>query len=154
MKDNVKLGSIILTMMLAAGCASLSGTQAKETEDLKVRVNSLESQVAALNQHLEQETQDQPSAQGQVKGPSPAGMTSQTLRAPKGTAKTQWTVRQTQQALVSAGFYKGVVDGREGPRTREAIKEFQRAQGLKADGVVGPATTQALARYVETEQRE
>ena len=32
------------------------------------------------------------------------------------------------------------VDGVWGPRTRDAVKRWQRANGLVGDGVVGPAT--------------
>lgn len=36
------------------------------------------------------------------------------------------------------------VDGVPGPQTREAIKAFQQAEGLDVDGLVGPATLDAL----------
>ena len=43
------------------------------------------------------------------------------------------------QALVGA-----VVDGRFGPRTEAAVREFQRGRGLVPDGIVGPKTGVAL----------
>lgn len=48
-------------------------------------------------------------------------------------------VKQIQKALRLAGF--GVIDdGIWGPITTEAVVAFQRAKGLKADGLAGPAT--------------
>lgn len=53
-----------------------------------------------------------------------------------------------QQALKAAGFNPGKVDGRWGQRTLTAIKNFQKAKGLKPDGKVGFKTLSALARYL------
>ena len=50
------------------------------------------------------------------------------------------TVKQIQQRLSNWGYYTGSVDGVFGSMTEQAVKKFQRANGLTADGIVGPAT--------------
>lgn len=57
------------------------------------------------------------------------------------------STREIQQALKNAGFYQGTVDGKSGPMTRDAIKEFQRVHGLTDDGVVGKQTWAKLQAY-------
>jgi peptidoglycan hydrolase-like protein with peptidoglycan-binding domain len=49
-----------------------------------------------------------------------------------------------QEELARRGFDPGPIDGDAGPRTESAIKAFQKANGLEADGVVGPKTQAAL----------
>ena len=49
--------------------------------------------------------------------------------------------KQIQRALKNAGFYNGEIDGKIGSRTKEAIKRFQKAHGLKGDGIVGKRTS-------------
>jgi peptidoglycan hydrolase-like protein with peptidoglycan-binding domain len=57
--------------------------------------------------------------------------------------------KQVQFALKKAGFYKGTVNGKIGPQTRRAIIAFQRAKGLKPDGVIGPKTWKELSKYLK-----
>lgn len=56
--------------------------------------------------------------------------------------------KDIQKALKAAGFYAGAIDGKLGPRTKKAVIDFQKANGLKADGKVGPKTLAALDKYL------
>lgn len=62
---------------------------------------------------------------------------------------TQWLVGddvgQLQNQLHELGFYSSRVDGRFGPRTHEALANFQLDTGLEDDGVCGPDTLRALS---------
>lgn len=54
------------------------------------------------------------------------------------------TIRQTQCLLEYLGYEPGAIDGLDGSNTRDAVKAFQRAEGLTVDGVVGVQTEKAL----------
>ena len=53
-------------------------------------------------------------------------------------------VTQIQTKLKRWGYYNGNVDGIYGTQTVNAVKYFQRKNGLTADGISGPATLKAL----------
>lgn len=55
------------------------------------------------------------------------------------------SIKDLQQKLRAAGFYNYKVDtGYFGPQTEKAVKEYQRARGIKIDGVYGPRTRNML----------
>ena len=56
-------------------------------------------------------------------------------------------VRQIQEKLKRWGYYNGNVDGIFGSQTLEAVKYFQRKNGLTVDGIVGPATLKAMGIF-------
>ena len=55
-------------------------------------------------------------------------------------------VRQLQQALIDGGYLTGEADGAFGPATKKAVKTFQKANGLKADGVADGEVLTALLK--------
>ena len=57
---------------------------------------------------------------------------------------TGTAVRTIQTKLKNWGYYDGAVDGIYGSATTEAVKYFQKTNGLTVDGIVGPATLKAL----------
>ena len=56
-------------------------------------------------------------------------------------------VTQIQTKLKRWGYYKGNVDGIYGSQTVEAVKYFQRKNGLTVDGIAGPNTLKAMGIY-------
>ena len=59
-------------------------------------------------------------------------------------------VTQIQTKLKRWGYYNGNVDGIYGTQTVNAVKYFQRKNGLTADGIAGPATLKAMGIYTSS----
>lgn len=60
------------------------------------------------------------------------------------------TVTEIQRRLSDWGYYSGEIDGIFGSRTEKAVRDFQKKNGLTADGIVGNATLQALGMPAES----
>lgn len=86
---------------------------------------------------------DVPAAPNTTENPADAGGgTSPLLVLRNGSRGTQ--VKVLQYLLIDAGFDCGKVDGIIGKDTIAAVKAFQTAHGLTADGIVGAKTWAAL----------
>jgi len=59
-------------------------------------------------------------------------------------------VRDVQGLLWQSGLYQGRIDGRYGPKTEEAVKEWQNFVGVKADGKWGAETIGQTANMLAT----
>lgn len=70
--------------------------------------------------------------------------------APMRPGDTGASVAKLQRALTKAGYSPGKADGSYGNATTQAVKEFQAAHGLTADGVAGPKTLTALENTVQS----
>jgi hypothetical protein len=56
-------------------------------------------------------------------------------------------VKELQEFLKNEGYYKGVIDGDFGTNTENSVKEWQKANSLNSDGVVGPNTIDTMGLF-------
>ncbi|OGX10795.1 MAG: hypothetical protein A2Y42_02035 [Omnitrophica WOR_2 bacterium GWB2_45_9] len=57
-------------------------------------------------------------------------------------------MKQIQIALQNAGYDPGVIDGLMGSRSRKAIRDFQKDNGLDITGKIDKATWEKLRIYL------
>lgn len=126
------------------GCA-MCRKQDLEMQGLKNQVITLESQVQSkdeeinsLKEQLARLPQENIAESRQVVS----------KKRVIGEVKSRPNIKQIQIALENAGYNPGRIDGKMGKGTRDAIKAFQRANGLVADGRVGKRTWAALRNYL------
>ncbi len=131
-------------LVVASGCASKKKTS-KQISALEAQVGVLTDEVSRLDQSL-QEVRGGVQAQGEsVSAVRSTGASGNIYRTPSGFELPSDNI---QAALKNAGYYQGNVDGKIGPASKEALKSFQRDNGLEADGVCGRRTWDKLKPYL------
>ena len=145
------VGSIVVMSMLS-GCAGVKSRQ--DMARLQSQVGLLDERITQLERSSIGETAERPTNEST---PADAAASMGALTPPRAGASAaaqasaklslKPSMREVQQALKNAGFYQGTVDGKMGSMTKNAVKEFQRIHGLKADGVVGKQTWAKLHSY-------
>jgi len=141
MKTIVYTVIALFVAVTVCGCASAPEKMQEEVAGIKTRVETLETKVEgveAKQAEAEKAAVEQTQSLEQMKG---------TNISIKSRAKGSERVREIQTCLKSAGYYTGNIDGVKGSMTKKAIKEFQKANGLEADGVVGKKTWEILSKY-------
>ena len=129
---------IILTLSLS-GCGTVPKHFKEEVGNIGTRVSTLESRVEIVeSKQMELEMAAQGAGAGAVR--TNIGIKARPIAG-------RGEVKDIQLCLKNAGLYAGKIDGIKGKATRKAIREFQRANSLKADGIVGARTWEFLAKY-------
>lgn len=133
-----------LSVFMLSGCATCSKQTSAEAQGLRNEISVLEAQIQSKDEEIAGLRDSLAATQAQ--GMPAAQNFAKKCVAPK--SKSRLNVKQIQAALKNAGYNPGPVDGRIGAQTREAIKAFQKDNGLKPDGIVGKRTRQLLAEYL------
>ena len=140
-----------LGLVMVSGCASMQA--GKGMERMQTQVQLLDDRVTQLERSITRLPSSDVSMAEASFAPTSAESEA-SLATPAASAASASSsslikpaTREIQQALKNAGFYQGAIDGKVGPRTKEAVREFQRINGLKVDGVVGKQTWAKLSAY-------
>lgn len=143
---NKRLTVLFFAMVFLSGCATLSGKKSSQPTVKPFKAEDKDTVVAKEEViPAEPEVKETSAPQEEIYAPAePKQASGQSAVSPKKLSR-----KQIQRALKKAGFYKGAIDGKLGKKTRKAIKEFQKANGLKADGIVGKNTRALLVNYLE-----
>jgi len=70
-----------------------------------------------------------------------------------GTTMSRSDVMEVQQVLADAGFYRAEVDGIWGPRTATALRSYQDANGISANGQMDMVTADEMGITIRGEDR-
>jgi len=143
---------MVLSAFIISGCGTSQKKVQSEVTGIKTRVETLESRLEGVESkqaEAERMTAEQAQALEDLKatGAPQAGTNISVM--PK-EFKRSGRTKDIQQALKNAGYYNGKIDGVKGKGTKRAVKEFQKANGLRADGVVGRRTWELLERHLST----
>lgn len=144
---------ILAMVLMVGGCAS--GRARQDFARLQSQVGLLDERVTQLERSGVGGFSSSATSSGSAGFEAGTSSVGTSGAAPAERARHPITVsikpstRAIQQALKNAGLYQGAVDGKMGAQTRGAIKEFQRVNGLHADGVVGRQTWAKLSAYTD-----
>ena len=152
--------SVLVLLLAVTGCAPKKQTS-RQINSLQAQVGAMSDEIARLDQALyetRQAIQSETSHGRQLR--SQVGESQSRVRALKEEESVIKGIYKTptgfelpsvsiQEALKNAGYYKGTLDGKIGASTRDAIKSFQKDNGMSADGVVGRRTWSKLKSYTE-----
>ncbi len=133
------IGSITMALCLVF---LLSGCVSQQEKD------EIKSQLASLNDLVSQETQRINELEIKVETLTTELQSLKPAVVSEMPKMTTEEIKKIQAALTAAGFDAGQADGKIGPQTTQAIKKFQEANGLKADGIIGKGTWEKLQGYL------
>jgi len=142
-----KFIAVMVVSILAVsltGCAGMRKQKNVEMQELRNQVTVLEAQSRSKDEEINSLRE----ALNKAEEERSLNKTSSGKMKVIPEIKNRPNVKQIQMALKNAGYTPGAVDGKMGRQTKDAIRAFQRANNLPADGKVGKKTWSLLQEYL------
>ena len=140
-KNTIKISVFLMAaLFFVSGCATTRARKPEPVADQGAQVAELQKQLQEKDQQIQdlqyQLTNSQQSLSSKISstGSSSEAGKSSLIRM------SGVSVTEVQSALIRAGYDPGPADGHAGKKTKRAIKKFQKAHNLLADGIVGEKT--------------
>lgn len=128
-------------LIATTGCVSKGRYQSE--------VNTLQRQLVQTEAALRAQEEKSKALEAQISGKKSSVAAEpylgSTYRTPTG---FELPAVDIQKGLKGAGYYSGAINGKIGPDSREALRNFQRDNGLTPDGVCGRQTWNKLKTYL------
>jgi murein L,D-transpeptidase YcbB/YkuD len=145
-KKHVQLSVLVLAaVILTAGCASTRARKADPQVDQQAQIAQMQNDLAMKDQQIQELQYQLQGQQSALSSQSNFSADSASSRSSSYIRVSGVSVRQVQQALLNKGYDPGPIDGKMGKKTKSAIKQFQRSNNLKADGIIGQRTWSRLS---------
>ena len=141
-KMGLVLSVLGVSALFLSGCATTGKNVTRENDDLKAQIQNLETQLQQKNAEVD-------SLRKALSSTTEEKYAVARANTQQDVATEHPLMKDIQIALKNAGYDPGSTDGKMGKKTRTAIKDFQKANGLDADGKVGKKTWQILAPYLQ-----
>jgi outer membrane murein-binding lipoprotein Lpp len=142
-KMKAKLFVLLLAAVLLSGCATTTKKNNAQMRQLQDRISYLESELDKKNRETAATSEDL------IISNDYDTFSDSKSSAKTDAVKSKLSMKEVQTALKNSGLYKGPIDGKIGTKAREAIKQFQKANDLKTDGMVGKRTANKLSIYLK-----
>lgn len=138
---------LVIFAITFSGCAT-----AKKQKQAEMDIQGLRNQVSLLEAQIQSKDEEINGLKEELSRATEEKEATTNFAGKKriiSEVKSRPKIKQIQIALINAGYNPGPIDGRLGKQTREAIKAFQKANNLKADGKVGRNTWNLLKEYLD-----
>jgi murein L,D-transpeptidase YcbB/YkuD len=138
---------LAVVVFIISGCATV-------TEGTDIGVQRSQDRITYLEGELKKQQEKNLSLRKALKqAQDEIKIITQQYQAAKSNIKVRMpSAKEIQAALKNAGAYNGDIDGIIGQKTKEAIRRFQKANGLNPDGVVGSKTWEILVKYLQAKE--
>ncbi|MDD2866080.1 MAG: peptidoglycan-binding domain-containing protein [Candidatus Omnitrophota bacterium] len=134
--------AFVISCFVVSGCSKDNKKQKFAVEEGVLNLSEADTLLSGSRDESVELVDNRPQAQTQVAVDVPVP---EEAKAPAAVVLGETPDEKgIQTALKGLGLYQGEIDGKIGPKTKAAIKEFQQKNGLVADGKVGPKTWAAL----------
>jgi len=144
-KRRVAIFVLLMFLVSLSGCATTRKRTDLEIQGLKNQISVLEAQIQSKDEEISS-LRDALSKTVETK----ENLVKEVGRKKiTGETKSRPNVKQIQTALTNAGYNPGRIDGHMGKQTKEAIRAFQKANGLKEDGKAGKETWNLLREHLD-----
>ncbi len=149
--------AMLLGVFALSGCASKT---TKKIDTLQSQLNAVTDEIVRLDQSLQDTRSAIQSSSSTVSSYPTADTSYDTFSSYAEESAPIGAIYRTpsgfeipavniQKALKKAGYYQGAIDGKVGPGTRDAIRAFQKDNGMTADGICGRQTWSKLKNYLD-----